>query len=252
MMKSLPILILCAALFAGCGETPSDAADEKNALVGKGLAQVQLKQWDEAIRQFEAALAGDAQLARPDLELALIYHQQKKNYIRAAYHYERYLEKRPDSEKRELIQGWIRQAKISLAAEVEPSEGGISEEIVRLTRENNLLRRQLARGDGSAPAVANVKTILSEPPPKRQAEPPPQAALEPAPSSTPMSADPIPRIQTPAPVPKTYKVLPGDTLSRIARTVYGDSAKWKEIYSANMDQMMNENDLKAGQVITIP
>ncbi len=247
-MKSLPALLLCAALLAGCGDVQTDATDEKNTLVRQGLEQAQIKRWDEALRLFEAALAGDAQLARPDLELALIYHQQKKNYIRAAYHYERYLEKRPDSEKRELIAGWIRQAKISLAAEVGQSEGGISDEIVRLTRENNLLRRQLARGGAAAPAVANVKTILTEPPARAVSEPPEKAA----PAPEPASAAPIQRIQTPASAPKTYTVLPGDTLSKIARTVFNDSSKWKDIYAANMDKMKNENDLKAGQIITLP
>lgn len=259
-MKYIFVLLLCSSILTGCNETRRDNADEENPKVKKGLALAQLKHWDHAIDQFEDALKDDGSLARPDLELALIYHQQKKNYIRAIYHYERYLEKRPNSQKRPLIRDWIRQAKISFAAEIGQSSGDISDEIIRLTRENNLLRKQLAQTTGSPPSVQNVKTILPDSPstatqktiadePKQEPEPAPPIVT---PKTTPVSTEPISRIQTPAPIPKTYKVLPGDTLFKIARTLYGDSGMWKKIYGANMDKMKNENDLKAGQIITIP
>ena len=259
-MKRLFALLLCASIVAGCDDSRRDNAEEKNPSIRKGLEQAQLKQWNEAIRHFKAALSGNGELALPDLELALIYHQQKKNYVRAIYHYERYLEKRPGTEKQPLIADWIRQAKISFAAEIGQSAGDISEEIIRLTRENNLLRKQLARVAVSAPTVTRVQTVLTEPPPaaaQRAMADEPQRKPEPeppvvTPEPTPVSAEPIARIQTPAPIPETYKVLPGDTLSQIARAVYGDSGKWEEIYGANLDKMKNENDLKAGQIITIP
>lgn len=250
-MKHLFVLLLCASILAGCDNSRRDNVEEGNPQVRTGLEYAQLKQWNKAVEQFEAALGTDPELARPNLELALIYHQQKKNYIRAVYHYESYLEKRPNSQKRPLIIDWIRQAKISLAAEIGQSSGNISEEIIRLTRENNLLRKHLANTAVAAPTVTNVRTVLNDPPPKQEPEPAPELPVV-IPQPTPVSKTPIARTQTPAPSPETYKVLPGDTLSRIARTVYGDSGKWKDIYGANLDKMENENDLKAGQIITIP
>jgi len=236
--------VIFAALLAGCDSSARrDAADERNPQVRKGLEQVKLRRWNQAIEQFEAALGKNPELARPNLELAMIYQQQSKNYVRAIYHYERYIEKRPGSEKRELILDWIEQAKISFAAQIGQSGGNISEELIRLTRENNLLRHQLQKTGGTA-SVAPAAKPAAKPvviqPPVKQPEP------------TPVSKKPVQRIQTPAPIPDTYKVLPGDTLSRIARTVYGDSSKYKEIYGANLDKMKSENDLKAGQIITIP
>jgi len=233
--------MICCLLLTGCdNSTRRDAIDEKNPSVQKGLEQAQLKHWDEAIRQFEAALKNNSDLARPDLELALIYHQEKKNYVRAIYHYECYLEKRPDSEKRNLILGWIGQAKISFAAQIGQTTGSISGELIRLTRENNLLRKQLEKTAETLTATPTVKPAPKPRPPVVKPEP------------TPVSNQPVERIQTPAPTTGTYKVLPGDTLSRIAKAVYGDSSKWKEIYGANLDKMSSENDLKAGQTIIIP
>jgi len=243
---NLLLLLLCAALIFGCDSATRDNAEENNPQIRKGLEQTQLKQWNEAIRHFKAALSKNAELARPDLELALIYQQQKKNYVRAIYHYDRYLEKRPGSDKAPLIADWIRQAKISFAAEIGRSAGDISEEIIRLTHENNLLRQQLAR---TAVAGIHSKPLPTEPLPRREMEPEPPVVV---PKPTPVSAKPIARTRTPAPVPGTYQVLPGDTLSKIARIVYGDSSKYKKIYGANLDKMQSENDLKAGQIITIP
>jgi len=242
MKKSL-LIITCALLLAGCGQKSGaqrDTADEKDSHVRKGLEQVSLKNWDEAISQFETALTKKPELGRPDLELAIIYQQYEKNYARAIYHYERYLEKRPLTEKRALIQDWIKQAKISLAAETGVSGGDVSGELVRLTRENNLLRRQLEAAGGAAPAtVANVRTILTQPPASRPA---------PAPVAAPVAPKPTEQVKA----ARTYQVRPGDTLSRIAGSVYGDAGKWRKIYDANRDKMKTETDIKVGQTLTIP
>jgi len=232
-------ILVCLLVVTGCDDARRDATDEKDIHVRKGLEQMQIKHWADAIEQFETALEKNPMLARPNLELALIYHQQSKNYIRAIYHYERYLEKRPDSEKRSLIDGWIRQAKISLAAEIGQASGDISEELIRLTRENNLLRQQLEKTTDAAATAAPVKPAIVQPPVKNSAP-------------TPVSAAPVERIQISPPIPDAYNVLPGDTLTRIAKTIYGDSSQWRKIYEANMDSMKSENDLKAGQTIRIP
>ncbi|MCC7300964.1 MAG: LysM peptidoglycan-binding domain-containing protein [Verrucomicrobia bacterium] len=165
----------------------------------------------------------------------MIYHQQK-NFVRAIYHYERYLEKRPLTEKRALIQERIKQAKVSLSGEVGGAGVDVSEELVRLTRENNMLRKQLeAAGGGSAATATSVKTLLTEPPPR------------PAPS-----APVVEKPAAPAKPARTYTVRPGDTLSRIAGSVYGDASQWKKIYEANRDQMKNETDIKIGQSLVVP
>ncbi|NOU35291.1 MAG: LysM peptidoglycan-binding domain-containing protein [Kiritimatiellaceae bacterium] len=233
-MKTFLLFILCSLLLTGCGQKSGatlDAADEKDSRVSKGLELVQQKDWDDAVKQFDAALTKNPELGRPDLELAMIYHQQKKNYVRAVYHYERYLEKRPLTEKRALIQEWIKQAKVSLAGEVGGAGGDVAGELVRLTRENNMLRKQLeTAGGASASPAASVKTLLTEPPPAR-----------PAP------------VAAPAPKPaRTYTVRPGDTLSRISGAVYGDASQWKKIYEANREQMKTETDIQIGQTLAIP
>jgi TP901 family phage tail tape measure protein len=65
----------------------------------------------------------------------------------------------------------------------------------------------------------------------------------------------------PAPVPakvvpsktKSYIVKSGDTLSGIAKSMYGDSSKWKKIYDANKSIIgSNPNKIYTGQKYSIP
>ena len=51
---------------------------------------------------------------------------------------------------------------------------------------------------------------------------------------------------------KVYTVQSGDTLQKIAKTVYGDAARWKEIYQANRDLISDPNMIQVGQELTIP
>jgi hypothetical protein len=49
-----------------------------------------------------------------------------------------------------------------------------------------------------------------------------------------------------------YIVQKGDTLAQIARNVYNDAARWREIYDANRNTVQNPHRLRVGQVLVIP
>ena len=49
-----------------------------------------------------------------------------------------------------------------------------------------------------------------------------------------------------------YTVKKGDTLSKIAKEVYGDKNEWRNIYEANKDIIKNANILYAGQQLILP
>jgi nucleoid-associated protein YgaU len=59
----------------------------------------------------------------------------------------------------------------------------------------------------------------------------------------------------PAPAAKatrTYTVAAGDSLSKIAKQLYGDAKAWQRIYEANKDQIKNPDLIHPGQVLKIP
>ena len=55
-----------------------------------------------------------------------------------------------------------------------------------------------------------------------------------------------------APESRTYTVVTGDSLSKIARKFYGDANRWREIFAANRDQLDNPDLIQPGQVLKIP
>ena len=51
---------------------------------------------------------------------------------------------------------------------------------------------------------------------------------------------------------RTYTVVSGDTLSKIAKREYGSAEKWHAIYEANRDKIKNPDLIHPGQVLTLP
>lgn len=51
---------------------------------------------------------------------------------------------------------------------------------------------------------------------------------------------------------RVYEVQENDTLIRIARQVYQDTAMFRDIYEANRDQLQSPDDLRAGMVLKLP
>ena len=51
---------------------------------------------------------------------------------------------------------------------------------------------------------------------------------------------------------QTYTVKKGDSLSKIAKRVYGDAQQWRKIYEANRDLIENPDLIHPGQVLKLP
>ena len=68
------------------------------------------------------------------------------------------------------------------------------------------------------------------------------------------STAPRPAAPPPAPTPqiKTYVVVKGDSLSKIAKREYGRAEDWRKIYEANKDTIKNPDLIYPGQSLKIP
>ena len=49
-----------------------------------------------------------------------------------------------------------------------------------------------------------------------------------------------------------YEVQAGDSLSKIAKQVYGDASRWKEIWEANKAEIPNPDLIHPGQQLSMP
>jgi nucleoid-associated protein YgaU len=70
------------------------------------------------------------------------------------------------------------------------------------------------------------------------------SSTAPAPATT----DPI----VVSPAGRTYTVVQGDNLSKIAKHQYGDAKKWRTIYEANRDLIKDPDLIYPGQSFRIP
>ncbi|MBK7601601.1 MAG: LysM peptidoglycan-binding domain-containing protein [Acidobacteria bacterium] len=50
----------------------------------------------------------------------------------------------------------------------------------------------------------------------------------------------------------TYKVVSGDTLSKIAKRFYGNANDYNKIFQANTDQLDDPDKIKVGQELKLP
>jgi nucleoid-associated protein YgaU len=51
---------------------------------------------------------------------------------------------------------------------------------------------------------------------------------------------------------RTYTVVAGDSLSKIAQREYGDAGEWRRIFEANRGAISNPDLIHPGQVLNLP
>ena len=51
---------------------------------------------------------------------------------------------------------------------------------------------------------------------------------------------------------RTYTVVKGDSLSKIAQREYGDAKQWTRIYEANRDTIQDPDLIEPGQTLRLP
>lgn len=69
---------------------------------------------------------------------------------------------------------------------------------------------------------------------------PTEASAQPAPAAAPQAQA------------RTYTVVSGDNLSKIAKQFYGDANDWPKIFDANRDKLSDPDKINVGQVLRIP
>lgn len=230
-------------LTAGCGGGWREAREDRDPLLRRARERRNAQDIPGAIELYQRALDKKPGLARAHLELGALFDQNQREYVRAIYHYQRYLELQPAAEKKELVQELIRHAQLSFVGSLPERPNEAVREINMLKQEISALKQELERVRGSGPGTAAADTR----------RPAPASAVAPAPAAgTEARATVAASSTVPASAFDSYVVLPGDTLSRIASKVYGNRERWREIYEANRDQLPSPQSIKVGQKLKIP
>ena len=100
MFSKILILILII-FFYGCSdkELTEEEIEIKTPIIIEARNYIDNEQWINAEKIFKKILIDKPQYTRAHLDLAIIYQQYLTNYINSIYHYNRYLELNPLSEK---------------------------------------------------------------------------------------------------------------------------------------------------------
>lgn len=258
----LPVAFAAMFAFAcGCERSgpTSGAQAEREANYQRAKKLGEQHDFEGAAEFYKRALSVNPEFASAHLELGLLCDDKLGDPIAAIYHYRRYLELRPDSDKRQLVTDFIERAKLSLAAKLpqspitDPSElTRLQNEKAALLQENAMLRTQVAELEKAATAVAVKPTVSVDSAPALASASP----VTPAAATVVMASAPVALPTTDAPVESTrgrmHVVQKGDTLYSLALRYYGTRAGWERIYQANRSGLPNRNQLKVGQQLVIP
>ena len=185
--------------------------------------------------------------------------RELKDTVRAIYHFDRYLQYKPQSPQAPQVRQLVETAQKEFARQLpaQPYQGGLDRidmmELVKyLKQENEALKRDLMAAQGQVKQLQNVVGQARRMPqvqtPVVQSESAAQVRTA-APVAAPAAVAAAPN---PASVPRKHTVQSGDTLSTISKRYYGTPSRWIDIYQANRDRLRSENALKVGQEIRIP
>jgi LysM repeat protein len=234
--KALALALAASTLAGGCGRSVRhyDEGELSDPGVREAMTRERRGDSEGAIRAYTRVLDRNPTQARAHLGLAFLLDKPDGDHVLAIYHYRRYLDLRPGTEKKELIENRMRMARQALATEAAPLPAAAADKVRALEAENARLKAEVRRLEES------LATFV------RGSGPPPPGPIASQGARSEVAVPP------PRPAATTYIVQPGDNLSKIAARFYGDGSRWKDILAANTNVLRNAATIKVGQTLTIP
>jgi len=160
-------------------------------------------------------------------KLALMLQNYRQDYVAALYHYNRYLQLRPESEYRDDIEGFIQTCRLSYAAQIAASPDEV--------------KRELQARD------ARIRVLEQELSSLRAA----RAGRPDSGSTVPSAGHAVPSAASPDAV-RIHVVVAGENLATISTRYYGTPSRWKHIFNANQGRLTDANNIRVGTRLEIP
>ncbi len=232
-------MILLAVLAFGCSRQVGQADEDErdHPLMARAYNLEQSGDLEGARRIYKVLLEKHPDMGRAHLGLALLLDRREGDPVGAIYHYQRYLEVRPETEKKAMIEGRIRSATAAMVHRVYGTEASVAKRLAQLEQENRELRVRC----GNLETRLKHSQLTLRNCQNRQAE----MADKGLKSSGLMPAEIRPAV-------KSIRVQKNDTLRHIAMRAYGSQTRWKEIYEANRNVLEKPEDVRNGQILVLP
>lgn len=244
IITSLALLsVLSLIALSGCRPNVArlDSAEFRDPMIRKAHMKRQEGDKEGAMQCLTRAIDRKPRLAQAHLALGDLYDHYKKDYLLAIYHYQRYLDLRPQTEKRKMIEDMIERAKLGYGATLSGPYATLEARTQVLQKENIKLRNSIRQ------LRLNLADALKIPPQKTDTD------VEPENATIGISdVNQTIEAQIAGTSNDVYYVRKGDTLSKIAGDLYGDHDKWNIIYKANRENIGNAQKIRIGQALIIP
>jgi LysM repeat protein len=147
------LFVFCCVL-SGClpvSDSPIDDEKDPNFIDARKLYN--MMDWKGAVEAYERTIQANPRNATAHFELAVLYEQKMKDYVSAAFHYQKHLDLRPNSPYRETAKPRLEGCKMEIAKSVTyvVVNDQIHRDMIKLTnelgiakKENEALRGQIA------------------------------------------------------------------------------------------------------------
>jgi hypothetical protein len=275
LMMRLALIGLMLGL-AGCGVESGPQGPETDDSGYRDAKQLENQgRMDEALAAYLKVIARRGEDSSPEshLDAAGIYLNYVKDPIYAIYHFRKYLELEPNSREAQAVKGQIEAARREFARTIpgwQPTDGqmpvvSLNDDGDSLRRENAELKAELQtlRTSQGLPPLTHTSTDTTAADPAGadqgvQSTPVRIAPMDQPPIQPIAQTDQPPPIQPdtpaapppakPAPAAHTYTVVKGDSFMVIARKLYKNPSRYREIEAANP----GVTALKPGMQIRLP
>jgi Tfp pilus assembly protein FimV len=289
-----PTCLVYAASLAlvGCNFSDKEEAqhdDSSNPHYKQAQEDIDNNNPNAAVADYQAALGENPKLPGAHYSLGLIYGDKLNDPVGSIYHFKRFLELAPNSDKAEQVKTLIDKESQAFAASLPNSPAQSANDYAQLQSENATLKKQV---NDATRTIAKLQTQLAQAA-KHHGRAALQAANDNPPSgpatpivpvstdtdaSTDTNAAPAgpmratavdtnsPDVNTPPPVApgatnaaaasstpsRSYTVVKGDSVWKIAKKMYPGDTKNGEDKILGANQGLDPKKLKIGQVLVVP
>jgi len=259
------ILLIVSIIFcSACSSSELSLVEETDERQFKLAKDFQSQgRYEDALITYLGLISVRRESPESHLEVGYIYLQTLKDPIRAIFHFDRYLELKPESERTIQVKQLIETAKLEFLRQLptKPFQAEVDridllEIIDKLKKENNELKLKYnqtlfkIKSLGGHNAINSVSTSRNEIIYGRESSS--QSSNELNGSNNVLTNFDSTETIDPRDVPKSYVVQSGDTLSKISEKFYGTANRWNDIFQANRDTLSSARSLREGQELLIP
>ena len=259
------ILLIVSIIFcSACSSSELSLVEETDERQFKLAKDFQSQgRYEDALITYLGLISVRRESPESHLEVGYIYLQTLKDPIRAIFHFDRYLELKPESERTIQVKQLIETAKLEFLRQLptKPFQAEVDridllEIIDKLKKENNELKLKYnqtlfkIKSLGGHNAINSVSTSRNEIIYGRESSS--QSSNELNGSNNVLTNFDSTETIDPRDVPKSYVVQSGDTLSKISEKFYGTANRWNDIFQANRDTLSSARSLRVGQELLIP